>query len=82
MVDQVALMRKMEESQEFSDNWDDDFADGISLTKLNGESTFQPISLSLRSSKTNETRRTFEADRDLSFFLSSLFVLSPRSRLW
>jgi hypothetical protein len=34
-ADQVALMRKLEESQEFSDNWDDDFAEGISLTKLN-----------------------------------------------
>ena len=41
-------MRKMEESQEFSDNWDDDFADGISLTKLSGQSLSSPAQHSLR----------------------------------
>jgi len=56
VVDQVALMRKMEESQEFSDNWDDDFADGISLTKLSGESGFDFLFLPAQT----KTRRTFE----------------------
>lgn len=34
--DPAALLRQMEESQEFSDNWDEDFEEEPLLSKLQG----------------------------------------------